>query len=321
MSQKLFDLVARRWKFFLVIFVAVDLLVVAGLLLLFTMKEAERVTAAELAHLNASPTATATPPPTATLWPGPPPTLTATPTLPPTPEPTEVLAASGFPPGFTPTPRPTRAPVMISLPIVAPVFASSVDVPVINQVHYPEPFFTTGRKNACGPVALFAALRALGANVNYTRLRDVAVQNGFTSYGISKWGMVNTTTTLNAELGGRYAIEYGNHYAIKDLMKHIRQGGVAIVLIRVRRAQGGYYVTADKQNSIGHFLIVEKINMRTRTVHFAGSTLGMDKVPLHDFVQSWASNPEAVSKPSKSWQNYIRGQKAVNWALILKPRV
>lgn len=320
MSQKLLHLVAQRWIFFVAIFVIFDILVVIGLLLLFVAKETERVAAAELAQVSASPTATATPLPTPTLWPGPPPTLTPTPTAFPTPEPTDVLAESGFPPGFTPTPRPTREPVMITLPIIAPVFASSVDVPVINQIYYPEPFFPTGSNNACGPVALFAALHALGGNVNYTRLRDVAVQHGFTSYGISKWGLINTATTLNYELGSPFAIEHGNHYATKDLVQQIQRGGVAIVLIRVRKENGRYVVTADKNNSIGHFLIVEKINMRSRTVHFAGSTLGMDKVPLQDFLQSWASNPEAVSNATKNWQSYLRREQGVNWALIIKPR-
>jgi len=319
MASTLLVLISRWWKFFTIVFVIFDLFLVAGLLLFFAAREAERVAAAEVARLNATPTPTATATATVTPWPGTPP-KTYEPVMPPTPLATDVLAASGFPPGFTPTPRPTREPVMISLPLIAPVSASSVGVPVINQIHYPEPFFPAGTNNACGPVALYAALWALGANVNYGRLRDIAVHNGFTSSGISKQGMVNTIITLNNELGNPYVIEYGNHFATKDLMQKIRQGGIAIVLIRVRRANGRYYVTADRQNSIGHFLIVESINTRTRIVRFAGSTLGMDEVALPDFIQSWASNPQAVVRPSLSWQNYAKKEQAENWALFIKKR-
>lgn len=310
-----FNLSRRLWILLAASFILFDLLIVGGLLFLFTIREAERVAAAEIAQKLATPTPTAT----ATLWPGPPPSPTPTATAPPSPTPTEVLASSGFPVGFTPTPRPTREPVFISLPIVAPVYASSVDVPVINQIHYPEPFFPPGSNNACGPVALFAALHALGAQVNYTQLRDIAVTNGFTSYGISKAGMVRTISTINQQWGNPFAIEYGNHYATQDLMQHIRKGGVAIVLIRVRKENGAYRVTADKHNSVGHFLIVESINMRNKTVQFAGSTLGMDKVSLQDFIRSWASNPQAVTH-TKSWQNNLKNEKAENWALIIKRR-
>ena len=319
MALKVLALFSRWWKFLAVVFVIFDILLIVGLLIFFAAREAERVAAAEIARLNATSTPTATATATITPWPGTP-SWTATPVLSPTPLSTDVLAASGFPPGFTPTPRPTREPVMISLPIVAPVYASSVDVPVINQVHYPEPFFPPGTNNACGPVALYAALWALGTEVNYGRLRDIAVHNGFTHYGISKWGMVNTITTINSELGNPYTIKHGNHFATKDLMQHIRRGGVAIVLIRVKKVNGRYYVTADRQNSIGHFLIVESINTRTKTVRFAGSTLGMDEVGLSEFIQSWASNPQAVTSPSLSWKNYTKNEQAENWALFIKKR-
>jgi hypothetical protein len=312
---------SKLWILLIVAFIGFDAVVVAGFVYVFMLNEAERMMAAELARMNATPTPTATPSPTATLWAGPPPTLTPTSTLLPTPAATEVLAASGFPVGFTPTPRPTREPVTIRLPIIAPLYAGSVDVPVINQIYYPEPFFLPGSNNACGPVALFAGFYALGMNVNYTHLRDVAVQQGFTHYGISKWGMINTANTLNQELGNVLAIEHGNRYAAKDLMRQIRQGGVAIVLIRVRRAGGRYYPTDDFNNSIGHFLIVESINMRNKTVQFAGSTLGMDKVSLEDFLKSWAENPQAVINSSGNLQNYIRQEPASNWALIIKKRI
>jgi hypothetical protein len=320
MIVKLRESVTRTWFYLIVCFVVFDIFVVGGLLYFFSVQEADRVSAAELARANATPTATSTPTATATLWPGPGRRVTPTPTWPPTPLATDVLAESGFPQGFTPTPRPTRKPAKISLPIVAPVYRGSVDVPIINQIYYPEPFFPAGTNNACGPVALFAALHALGAKVDYSHLRNTAVNNGFTSYGISKWGMIHTVSTLNQQMNDPFTIEYGSHYATKDVIRHIRQGGVAIVLIRVRRQGGRYVVTADKHNSVGHFLIVERINMRSKTVQFAGSTLGMENVRLEDFMRSWASNPQAVTNPSKGWQKYLRNEKASNWALIIKRR-
>ena len=320
MSLAISKVSSKLWILLIVAFVGFDAVVVAGFVYVFMLNEAERMMTAELARINATPTPTETASPTATLWAGPPPTLTPTSTSPPTPEATDVLAASGFPVGFTPTPRPTREPVTIRLPILGPLYASSVDVPVINQIHYPEPFFPPGSNNACGPVALFAGFYALDLNVDYTRLRDVAVQYGFTDYGISKWGMINTTTTLNQELGNVLTIEHGNRYATKDLMRQIRQGGVAVVLIRVRKAGGRFYPTDDPNYSISHFLIVESINMRNKTVQFAGSTLGMDKVRLEDFLKSWASNPQAFNNSSGNIQNYIRQEPATNWALIIKKR-
>jgi hypothetical protein len=190
-------------------------------------------------------------------------------------------------------------------------------VPVINHIHYPEPFFPPGSNNACGPVALYAGLLALGANVEYYHLRDVAVQNGFTHYGISKTGMVNTMNTLNYELGTPFHIEHGNHYSLKDLMQNIRRRGVATVLIRVRKEHGRYRVTGDVHNSVGHFLIVDSINLRTRTVRFAGSTLGMDQVSLVEFIQSWAGNPQIAVDPLHQ-QNYVNNKAGENWALIVK---
>ena len=132
--------------------------------------------------------------------------------------------------------------------------------------------------------------------------------------------MINTATTLNQEMGNILTVEHGNRYATKDLMQQIRQGGVAIVLIRVRKAGGRYYPTDDLNYSVGHFLIVESINMRNRTIQFAGSTLGMDKVRLEDFLKSWASNPQAITNTPGNLQTFIRQEKAANWALIIKKR-
>lgn len=129
--------------------------------------------------------------------------------------------------------------------------------------------------------------------------------------------MVSTIITLNDELGNPFTIEYGNHYRTKDLVKHLRQGGVIIVLVRVRKDNGQYRVTADRQGSIGHFLLVERINTRSRKVKFAGSTLGMDQVSLGDFIQSWASNPQPISSFA-GWRSYLKSEPAINWALIIK---
>jgi len=143
-------------------------------------------------------------------------------------------------------------------------------------------------------VALFAALQALRIDVDYSHLRNVAVQHGFTHYGISKAGMISTISTLNHDLGNKLTIEY-NNFNRNDLMRRVRGGGVAIVLIYVYKANGRYYMSADHANSIGHFLIVESINTRKKTVQFAGSTLGMDRVSLDDFTKGWS-----------------------NWALVIK---
>jgi hypothetical protein len=232
--------------------------------------------------------------------------------------PTDVLAEGGFPYGFTPTPRPTAEVVLIKLPYILPNHRSSVDSPVINQVYYPEPFFPAGSNNACGPVALFAALQGLGADVSYGHLRNIAVSNGFTSYGITKGGMFHTIATINRELNEPYTIAQGNNYQIRDVMKELRSGGVVIVLLRVTRENGQFRVTADTYNSFGHFLIVESINLRSKTVRFAGSTLGMDKVPLGDFLESWGSNPEALTGSPLGLRNFLKNEKAMNWALVVR---
>ncbi|MCB0176147.1 MAG: hypothetical protein KDI02_00475 [Anaerolineae bacterium] len=323
--MNLIYLAFKKWKYFILGFIVLDLIAV-GLVLLyaFQVSTAERAAAAELIQTLEAPTPTATA--TVTPWPGPGPRATPTATLPPTPESTDVLAVSGFPHGFTPTPRPTREKVLITLPYIFPVHAGKVDVPEINQIYYPEPFFPPGSNNACGPVAVYATLLGLGASVDYTHLRDIAVNYGFTDYGITKSGVVGTLATLNQEMGSPYVIEHGNNYNIQTLAQHIRKGGVPIVLIRVRKEGGEFRVTSDQYNSIGHFLIVEQINTRTNTVKFAGSTLGMEKVPLSDFVQSWSSNPQAVSVPQpprpsvfNPWRGPVNTE-AVNWAIIVKKK-
>jgi len=304
--------ISKQWKLLIFGVVVVDLLLVGGLVYMFTLREARRAAAAELAR----PLATATP--TATLWPGPGRRVTATPTLPPTPLATSILAESGFPVGFTPTPQPTRQSQMITLPYVYPAFRNNLNVPVINQIYYPEPFFPAGTNNACGPVALYAALQALGVKIDYPHLRDLAVANGFTSYGISKNGLVGSAAAINREQGNTLTIEQGNRYNTADLMKQVRTGGVAIVLLQVQRVGGKFQVTADTSASMGHFLIVDNINLRTKTVQFAGSTLGMDQVPLGDFLQAWGKTTQPISVTGPLWHTYLKNEPADNWALIIR---
>ena len=308
----------KQWKMLVAVILLLDLVVVGAILFIFSARETERVVAAEQARLTVSPTATETA--TATPWPGPGKRVTPTPTLPPTPFATDVLAGGGFPPGFTPTPRPTRTQMMLTLPYVS-VMRNNLDVPEINQIYYPEPFFPPGTNNACGPVALFAALQALRVDIEYPRLRDLAVSYGFTHYGISKSGMIGTLDAVNRETGGTLKIEHGKLYSTKDLIRIVRTGGVAIVLLRVQRVGGQWRVTSDMNNSIGHFLIVDSINVRTKTVQFAGSTLGMDQVPLQDFVQSWSRNPQPINV--QTWQTFLKTEAANNWALIVRrpPRI
>lgn len=300
--------ISQQWKYILAGIVTIDLIIIGGAFYFFTTNSIAAVPTVLPTKVAALPTATATIKP----WEGPPrPQPTATRVmLPPTSVATNVLAESGFPPGFTPTPRPTREPIYISLPRIFPSGGSSVDVPEVNQILYPEPFFAPGTNNACGPVALFAAARGLGVNVDYGRLRDLAVNNGFGAEGISKWGMVNTINTLNYELGHPFTIEYGGHYQIKDLIRHLHQKGVVVVLVYVKKENGQYRMTTDQPGSVGHFLLVERINSRSKKVKLAGSTLGMDEVSLPDFIQSWTNNPQAASS--------LKNEQGASWALILK---
>jgi hypothetical protein len=206
---------------------------------------------------------------------------------------------------------------VITLPQLYFPGRSKVDAPTINQVYYPEPFFPPGTNNACGPVSLYAGLQALKVNVDYRRLRDVAVTYGFNAEGISKWGLIGTVTTLNDELGQPLKIEYGDHYRTKDLISHLRQGSVILVLVRIRRGHDRWYMTGEVNGSIGHFLLVERISLRAGKVYLAGSTLGMDQVPVSEFLRSWTRNPHLVP-PTGSWRLYLSQEPASNWALILK---
>ena len=312
--MKLLNFIISRWKQFLIGVVVADLVVVGLGFYLFLVTD---IFAAALP----GPVATPGPYPTytPTPWAGPPGgTSTPIPNGPATPTPTTVLAHSGFPVGFTPTPRPTRKPVYISLPMLLPNGRNLLDVPTINQVLYPEPFFPHGSNNACGPVALYAGLLGLGLDIDYQRVRDLAVYNGFNAEGITTWGMVNTVTTINQEMGSPFSIEYGRQYNTKDLIAQLRKKKAIIVLLRVRRgADGRYLVTSDYAGSVGHFLIVERINVKSKTVRFAGSTLGMEQVSLGEFVASWTSNPQAIV-PAQGWRSFLKNEPASGWALMLK---
>jgi hypothetical protein len=76
-------------------------------------------------------------------------------------------------------------------------------------------------------------------------------------------------------------------------------------------------VTGDPTGSIGHFLLVESISTRSKTVRLAGSTLGMDRVPLLEFIRSWTRNPN-LNVSDNGWTTYLKREEAVHWALILK---
>jgi hypothetical protein len=311
----LFNTILQRWKQFLIGAIIIDLVVTGLGIYLFLATD---LFAAALPE----PVTTPGPPPTytATPWAGPPGgTSTPIPDLPPTVTATTVLAQSGFPHGFTPTPRPTPEPVYISLPRLLPYGRNLVDVPTVNQVLYPEPFFPPGTNNACGPVALYAGLLGLNLNVDYQRVRDIAVSYGFNTEGITTWGMVNTAATINHELGQPFVLEHGRQYNTEDLLANLRKGKVAVVLLSVRvGADGRYRVTSDVTNAIGHFLIVERINIKNKTVRFAGSTLGMEQVSLAEFVASWNSNSQNVVPPD-DWRTYLKNEPANGWAMLLKP--
>jgi hypothetical protein len=190
--------------------------------------------------------------------------------------------------------------------------AEEDDVPVINQIYYPEPFF--GTNNAGGGVV--RCISGLGVEVDYSRLRDIAVSSGFEE-GISKWGLINTAATLNNELGQPVTIEEGNHYSTNDLIKYLRQRAVIIILVRVKREAGEFRMTDDYASSFGHFLLVDRINTRAKYVQVAGSTLGMDKVPLADFLRAWSGEilPDA---PVGGVPAFLKQEKADNWAIIIK---
>jgi hypothetical protein len=299
----------QHWKILLIAIVAVDVLVVGVVFYIFTTPNSQ----AESAIISSAVTPVIV---TSTPWPGPGPRPTATPTVPPTAIPTALLAPGGFPVGFTPTPRPTREPVKITLPQIYFGGKKWTDVPIVNQVHYPESFFPPGTNNACGPVALFAAVQGLGVDASYTHLRNIAVNNGFNAQGISRWGIINTAVTLNSEVGSPLRVEYGDRYNTRDLLNHLQRGGVVMVLVQLQKVGGGYRLTGHTSGTIGHFVLVERINFKTGKVKLAGSTLGMDEVPLLDFLQSWTRNPN-LTMPT-NWKSYLDAEPATRWALILK---
>lgn len=304
----------QQWRYFLLAVIVIDLLIAGGISYIFTGADS-------LAAPDDLPTppvaAAATVVVTPTLWPGPGRRPTPIATLPPTPFPTNALAVSGFPVGFTPTPRPTREPVYITLPQIFSAGRSGVDAPVINQIYYPEPFFPPGTNNACGPVALYAAFQGLGADIDYSHLRDIAVNNGFNADGISKGGLINTAATLNNELGQTLTIEYGDQYRTTDLIKELRRGAVIVILVRVKKEAGQFRMTDDYYSSFGHFLLVDQINTRRKYVQVAGSTLGMDKIPLADFARAWSGEAEPTSTLG-GWRAFLQKEQADNWALVIK---
>jgi hypothetical protein len=311
--EKVFSAISPGWKKILVAIILFDGLVVAvGAYLLV---------ATDIFAAPPIPTIVVGPPPTdtATPWAGPPGgTSTATPIMPPTPLATTILAQSGFPHGFTPTPRPTPEPVYISLPMLYIVGRNARDVPVVYQVLYPESFFAPGTNNACGPVALYAGLLGLGLDIDYQRVRDLAVSYGFDASGFSTSGMVNTATTISNERNEPFSVEQGRTFTTQDLIRHLRRGEVVVVLLQVKQGNSGFQVSGYEAGSFGHFLIVERINIRTRKVRFAGSTLGMDEVPLGDFVASWSNNSQALAPP-EGWRAYLDNEQPGGWAMMLKP--
>jgi hypothetical protein len=65
-------------------------------------------------------------------------------------------------------------------------------------------------------------------------------------------------------------------------------------------------------------LLVERINLRSKMVYFAGSTLGMNRVPLVDFMRAWSGNPHLPDTSSAGWRTYLKEEKTGNWALVFK---
>jgi hypothetical protein len=193
--------------------------------------------------------------------------------------------------------------------------ARSFDVPVINQIHYPEPFFPPGTNNACGPIALYAGFLGLGANLEYNRLRDVAVSYGFNAEGITKEGLTNTAVWLNEELGRPYTVEAGDQYNTQHLMALLRQKAIIIVLVQVKKENGEFRVTNNQLGSFGHFLVVDYLSLSRRQLHVAGSSLGMSYIPLDDFLESWTGH-----RPGPDWKYTLKHEPATNWALIIKRR-
>ncbi len=325
------NLTFRQWVHLFLAVILVDLLVFFGIVYYFMTMDSLAATNLPSAPPNRfMATVTATPTP----WAGPGLRVTATPTWPPTPIATRILSDNGFPSGFVPTPRPTRqAKFNLNLNLNAmfsgfPTLSAGnglVDVPDINQTLYPEKFFRAGSNNACGPVALFAAMQGLGANISYAHVRNIAVNNEFGSDGMTVSGLINTAVILNNYLGQPFIIEQSRDYHLQDLTNQLQQKGVVIVLVRIKKVEGQYQISGNTKGSIGHFLVIERINPFTSKVKIGGSTLGMGDVSLADFVSSWSNEPQKAEKrqfPIKFiWKNPIKEEpKPGNWALMIKRR-
>ncbi|MDM8521529.1 hypothetical protein QUF64_15905 [Anaerolineales bacterium HSG6] len=286
-------LTLKQWLYMLAGIILIDLLVFAGFVYYFAMLNPTPVVAQSTPMLLRP---TFTPTPRAT-WAGPGPTVTPSPTIPPTPVATQMFVDGNFASEFIPTPRPREIAnfnidtntLFRSLDLIA--LGRAGKIPIIDQLQYPEPFFPAGANNACGPVALYAGMQGLGAKFQYPYLRDIAVRNDFGAHGITVSGLVNTAVIMNQQLGSPFTIEQSRGYQLSDLTHLINQKAIVIVLVRVKKVNGNYQVTGDKNGSFGHFLVLESINTMTRRVRVAGSTLGMQNIPLDDFLASWASKP------------------------------
>jgi len=290
------QLTRQQWIYLFLLFIIADFLAFAGLAYYFTTTDPLVMAGIPTpTPTRPIPTVTMTPTP----WPGPGPTVTPTATWPPTPIATAILGEAGYPLGFTPTASPPQAEGGFSVSFRS--FANTVrkvimmgkvgKVPIIDQTIYPESFFPKGGNNACGPVALYAAMKGLGADIVYADVRNIAVNNEFGSEGITVSGLVNTAIILNNELGYPLKIQQSRSYKLSDLVRFLNQKSVVIVLVRVKKVDGDYFITTDRNGSFGHYLVIQNINMVTRQVRLAGSTLGMQNVSLDDLLGSWASQP------------------------------
>lgn len=289
------NLTLKQWIYVIGGIVLLDVLIFTGIAYFITIDYArlEESEPIQTIHKAVPAINQATP----LVWAGPPPTSTPTATVPPTAIATLAFSDGNFTSDFVPTLRPVSDAgfdlnlegVMNSIQRLT--IGRAGKIPIINQLLYPEPFFPSGYNNACGPVGLYAALKGAGLNISYKQVRDVAVNYGFGAHGISTTGMYNTAAVINRQVGHRLTLEQRHNYQLNDLTRLIRQGSVVVVLVRVKRGENGYHVTGDRASSFGHFLVVERVNTLTRRVKIAGSTLGMQHVPLDDFLRSWSSNP------------------------------
>lgn len=327
------NLTPQQWVYLFIVMIVADLLTFGSVVYYFKFVD-DVPEVAESAFYTATPLPTPTPRPT---WAGPGPTVTPTPTWPPTPLATPAFEDGNLTSKFVPTPRPVSAGDLTLnyeglVNTIRYITTRRVGkMPVINQLLYPEPFFPAGSNNACGPVALYAAMQGLGANFSYRQLRNIAVRNDFGPEGITVSGLVNTAYILNHQLGQPYWVEQSREYTLANLNRFLNQGAGVIVLVRLKRVDGKYKVTGDLNGSFGHYLVVQSINMFNRKVYIAGSTLGMGAVPLDDFLSSWSSNPpEPKAKKPKFNLNWLTitkitpnskpKAKSVGWALVLRPK-